>query len=69
MNLDKLKSFLERAVECELLASKATDPRNRKVFLYVASSWRALAAEEAGQQIPRNSDHKPLSSEDKSNEQ
>jgi hypothetical protein len=69
MNLEKIKSFLERAVECERLADRAPEPRHRETLLYLASTWRALAAEEAGQRIPQHRESKPLSSEDKTHEQ
>jgi hypothetical protein len=69
MSLEKIGSFLERAVECERLANRAPEPRHCEVLLYLASTWRALAAEEAGQRIPQHRDSMPLSSKDKSHEQ
>ena len=51
MSQKNLKSFLERAAECERRAKKAVDPKNREMFLYVASRWRNLAAEEEGARV------------------
>ncbi|MDB5409582.1 MAG: hypothetical protein JWL84_4494 [Rhodospirillales bacterium] len=39
------EEFLERAVECERLAEEAVTEHDRKVMLYVAQRWRAIAAE------------------------
>jgi hypothetical protein len=65
MTLANLKYFRERAAACERLAEKAEDSKSRETLLYVASRWRALAAEEEeGHRIPRQGDGDQLSSPD-----
>jgi hypothetical protein len=37
--------YLERAAECERLASVAITDENREILLKLAARWRALAAQ------------------------
>jgi hypothetical protein len=38
--------YLERAAECERLASVAVTEENREILLKLAARWRVLAAEQ-----------------------
>jgi hypothetical protein len=61
MTLEKLQYFFERAAECERLARKARDSKSCEMFLYIASSWRTLAAVEERNRIqPQQGDNEPL---------
>jgi hypothetical protein len=40
----EIPNFRERAENCERMAAKSRDPQVRETFLYIASTWRELAA-------------------------
>jgi|SRR6516225_2681637 len=51
--------YLERAVECERLADKATTAETRETMLYLAMRWRTLAEEHTSKQTSSNGFSEP----------
>ncbi|HEY3811885.1 MAG TPA: hypothetical protein VGL66_01570 [Caulobacteraceae bacterium] len=45
--------YRQNAAECDRLAQKATDDGARLAFRQMASEWRALAADAARREAPR----------------
>jgi hypothetical protein len=45
--------YRQNAAECDRLARKAADDRMRMAFRQLASEWRALAADAARREAPR----------------
>jgi hypothetical protein len=45
-----LQYLIDRAEACERLAETAASPDSREIMLYLASRWRALAAEDEAKQ-------------------
>ena len=57
------EDYRERAVNCERMAAKTKDPQVRQTFLYIASKWHALAADDGRERSGRSTDGKSLSVE------
>ena len=55
------EDFRERAVNCERMAAKTKDPQVRQTFLYIASKWHALAADDDPERSLRSTDGNSLS--------
>ena len=53
------QEYRERAIACERLADRTTNPATRETMLYLAMRWRALA-DEADKTEPRTT---PINSE------
>jgi hypothetical protein len=47
----KLEYFRAKAVECDKLADKATDPEGKRMLREAAEDWRWLAALEEGTKL------------------
>jgi hypothetical protein len=57
------EDFRERAANCERMAAKTKDPQVRQTFQYIASKWRAFAADDGRERSRRSTDGKSLSVE------
>jgi hypothetical protein len=54
------QAYRERAIACERLADRTTNPATRETMLYLAMRWRALADEDEPEAKPINSQSHPL---------
>jgi hypothetical protein len=57
------EDFRERAANCERMAAKTKDRQVRETFLYIASKWRALAADDERERTRPSTSGKSLSVE------